>query len=554
MPTDVARMGSFKLGTYESAIHDRLAKWADEDMGRRIWEKDFTVWSPDEMPEIEDRIGWLDLPERMSAEIGPIRVFAEEIKDQGFTHVVLLGMGGSSLAPEMFRAIFGSAPDYPDLTVLDSTHPDRIAAVESALDIKATLFVVSSKSGTTIESLSLMRYFYERVAKVCDAPGLHFVAVTDPGSPLEDLARTLRFRNVFSARPDVGGRYSALTHFGLVPAALMGLDIGVLVSRARSMAVTCAIAAPEDDNPGLVLGAILGELALAGRDKITFVTSPSLSSFPLWLEQLIAESTGKDGKGIIPIVGEDLSEPGICGEDRFFVYVALASEADKQVLDRLDELEAKGHPVIQFILRDKEDIAVEIFRWEMAVASAGAILGIHPFNQPDVELAKQLARDMMAGKAKAGAAGGVKADAGADLEGALKKILAKPGAGSYVAIQAFIAADKETEKKLEALRMALRNRMKLAVTTGFGPRFLHSTGQLHKGGPDKGIFIQVLDSPAKDLDVPEANHSFGKLIAAQAAGDFQALEKKGRRVLSIDLGKNASKGLDKIEAAVKKAI
>jgi len=554
MPTDVARMGTFKLGTYESAIHDRLAKWADEDMGRRIWEKDFTVWSSEEKPEIEDRLGWLDLPERMSAEIGPIRVFAEEVKDQGFTNVVLLGMGGSSLAPEVYRATFGSAPDYPELTVLDSTHPDRIAAVESALDLKATLFVVSSKSGTTIESLSLMRYFYDRVSKVCDTPGLHFAAVTDPGSPLEDLARTLRFRNVFSARPDVGGRYSALTHFGLVPAALIGVDIGILISRARSMAVTCATAAPEDDNPGLVLGATLGELALAGRDKITFVTSPSLSSFPLWLEQLIAESTGKDGKGIIPVADEDLGEPGVYADDRVFVYISTAGETDKKVLDRLDALATAGHPVIQFILRDTEDIAIEIFRWEMAVASAGAILGIHPFNQPDVELAKQLARDIVAGKAKAASAGGVKADSGADLEGALKETLGKPGAGSYVAIQAFVAADKETEKKLQAIRMALRDRTKLAVTTGFGPRFLHSTGQLHKGGPDKGIFIQVVDSPAKDLDVPEADYTFGKLIAAQAAGDFQALEKKKRQVLSVDLGKDASKGLDKLEAALKKAI
>jgi transaldolase/glucose-6-phosphate isomerase len=554
MPTDVARMGTFKLGTYESAIHDRLGKWADEDMGRRIWEKDFTVWSTKDQPEIEDRLGWLDLPERMSAEIGPIRVFADEVKDRGFTHVVLLGMGGSSLAPEVYRATFGSAPEYPEMTVLDSTHPDRIAAVESAIDLKATLFVVSSKSGTTIESLSLMRYFYDRVSRVCDTPGLHFVAITDPGSPLEDLARKMRFRMVFSARPDVGGRYSALSHFGLVPAALMGVDIGILVSRARSMAVTCAIAAPEDDNPGLVLGATLGELALAGRDKLTFVTSPSLSSFPLWLEQLIAESTGKDGKGIIPVAGEELGEPGIYADDRVFVYIATAGEADNTVFESLDALASAGHPVIQFILRGREDLAIEMFRWEMAVASAGAILGIHPFNQPDVELAKQLARDIVAGKAKAGAAGGVKAESGADLEGALRKLLGNAGAGTYVAIQAFVAADAGTEKKLDTLRLALRDRMKLAVTTGFGPRYLHSTGQLHKGGPDKGIFIHLVDSPAKDLDVPEADHTFAKLIAAQAGGDFQALEKKRRRVLSIDLGKDASKGLGNLETAVKKAI
>jgi len=553
MPTDVARMGTFKLGTYESTIHDRLRRWADEDMGRRIWEKDFTVWSKEEVPEIEDRLGWLELPERMNSEIGTIRVFAEEIKNQSFKHVVLLGMGGSSLAPDVFGSTFGSAPDYPELTVLDSTHPDSIAAVESGLDLKATLFVVSSKSGTTIETLSLMRHFYERVSKVCDTPGLHFVAVTDPGSPLEDLARTMKFRMVFQASPDVGGRYSALSHYGLVPAALIGVDIGILITRARSMAKTCAIAAPEDDNPGLVLGATLGELALAGRDKITFITSPGLASFPLWLEQLIAESTGKNGKGIVPVVGEDISIQGICGEDRYFVYLGIAGEVDSKVLNRLDDLESKGHPVIEFILRDPEDVALEMFRWEMAVASAGAVLGIHPFNQPDVEMAKRLARDIMSGKAKAGAADGVEVDSGSDLKAALKKTLAKPAAGSYVAIQAFISAGDEKAKKLEALRMALRDSTKLAVTTGFGPRYLHSTGQLHKGGPNKGIFIQVADAPAKDLDVPEADYTFGKLIAAQAAGDLEALTKKKRRVLSIDLGKDASKGLEKLEAAVKKA-
>jgi transaldolase/glucose-6-phosphate isomerase len=547
-------MGSFKLGTYESAIHDRLAKWVNDDMGRRIWEKDSTVWSKEEKPEIEDRLGWLDLPERMSAEIGPIRVFAEEIKDQGFTQVILLGMGGSSLAPEVFRATFGSAPDYPELTVLDSTHPDRIAAVESALDLKATLFVVSSKSGTTIETLSLLRYFYGRVSRVCDTPGRHFVAVTDPGSPLEDLAKSLRFRTVFCARPDVGGRYSALTHFGLLPAALIGTDIGILISRSRSMAVTCAIAAPEDDNPGLVLGAVLGELALAGRDKVTLVTSPSLSSFPLWLEQLIAESTGKNGKGIIPVVGEDLGEPGSYAEDRLFVYLATAGETDNRTFVRLEELASAGHPVIQFILRDSEDIAIEIFRWEMAVAAAGAILGSNPFDQPDVELAKKLARDVIAGKARTGATGSVKADSGTDLEKALKKFLGKPGAGSYVAIQAFVPAGPETEKKLQSLRMTLRDRTKLAVTTGFGPRFLHSTGQLHKGGPDNGIFIQIVDSPARDLEVPDSDYTFGKLIAAQAAGDFQALEKKKRRIISVDLGKDTPGGLDRLEAALKKAI
>lgn len=553
MPTDVARMGTFKLGTYESAIHDRLGKWADEDMGRRIWEKDFTVWFPEDQPEIEDRLGWLELPERMSAEIAPIRVFADEIRDQGFTHVVLLGMGGSSLAPEVYRATFGSAPDYPELLVLDSTHPDRVGAVEKGLDLKKTLFVVSSKSGTTIETLSLMRYFYERVSGLCDTPGLHFVAVTDPGTPLEGLAKSLRFRMVFSARPDVGGRYSALTHFGLVPAALMGVDIGILLSRARSMAVTCAPAAPEDDNPGLVLGATLGELALAGRDKVTFVTSPSLSSFPLWLEQLIAESTGKDGKGIIPVACENLGEPGAYGNDRLFVYLAIAGEMSNKVLERLDALGAGGHPVVQFILRDTEDLSVEMFRWELAVASAGAILGIHPFNQPDVELAKRLARDMMSGKARTGAAGAVKADSGAELEKALKQSFGRARAGAYIAIQAFIAPDADSLAKLQAICTGLRDRTKLAATFGFGPRCLHSTGQMHKGGPDKVILIQLVDSPAGDIKVPEADYTFAQLIAAQAAGDFQAIEKKGRRVLSIDLGKDAAKGLDKLDSALKKA-
>ena len=319
-------------------------------------------------------------------------------------------------------------------------------------------------------------------------------------------------------------------------------------------AVLTAPAAAEDDNPGLILGATLGELALAGRDKVTFVTSPSLASFPLWLEQLIAESTGKDGKGIIPVAGEDLGESDVYGDDRFFVYIAVANEVDNQVLDRLDALEADGHPVARFMLRDIEDLAIEMFRWELAVASAGAILGIHPFNQPDVELAKELARDLVAGKAKAGDADTIAADSAQEVEKALKETLGSLGAGSYIGIQAFVAPTGETDAKLKAIRMALRDRLKVATTLGFGPRFLHSTGQLHKGGPDKGVFIQLVDSPAKDLKVPQTDYTFGELIAAQSVGDYQALGKKGRRVVRIDLGKDALKGLAELEAAATRAI
>jgi transaldolase/glucose-6-phosphate isomerase len=555
MPTDPARMGSFKLGSYEAKVSERLKEWDSKDVGRRIWEKAFTVWSGTELPELTDRLGWLDLPESMKGELGSIRTLADEIKAQEVKYVVLLGMGGSSLAPEVYQTTFGNAPEYPELVVLDSTHPDQVRAVESQIDLKQTLFIVASKSGTTFESLCLFKYFHDCVSKVASTPGYHFVAITDPGTPLQDLARKQRFRRVFSATPDVGGRYSALSHFGLVPAALIGMDLGRFLSRARSMAVTCAPAAPEDDNPGLVLGAALGELTRAGRDKVTFVTSPSLASFPQWLEQLIAESTGKDGKGIIPVAGEELGAPKDYGSDRFFIYMAIANEIDGRIEGRLEALEGAGHPVARFVLRDREDLALEIFRWELAIASAGALLGIHPFNQPDVQLTKDLARKAMAREIEAACADdAVSAGSGEELGKALKSLLDKAKPGAYFGIHAYLASRAETKTGLQAIRMSIRDGLKLATTLGFGPCFLHSTGQLHKGGPNTGLFLQLLDTPAEDIPVPETDYTLGQVIAAQALGDYQALRQRDRRVLRVQLGKDTIKGLEVLAAALGRSL
>jgi transaldolase/glucose-6-phosphate isomerase len=542
-------MGSFNLGEYDEKVNARLAEWDRKDVGRRIWEKAFTVWSETEVPELIDRLGWLDLPENMKDAVAGIRTFAEETMARGIKHVVLLGMGGSSLAPEVFQATFGSAPEHPELIVLDSTHPGQVQAVEARIDLKQTLFIVASKSGKTQEPLSLFNYFFDRVAKFSKSPGDHFIAITDPGTPLEDLAKERRFRKVFLAPPDVGGRYSALSHFGLVPAALIGVDLGRFLSRARSMAVTCSPSAPEDDNPGLVLGAALGELALAGRDKVTFITSPSLQAFPLWLEQLVAESTGKNGKGIVPVVGEELGEPDSYGDDRFFIYITLGNETDRGIEERLWALRVAGHPAVTFTLRDKEDIALEMFRWEFAVASAGALLGIHPFSQPDVQAAKDLARKAIGEKAEPGA-DAVSAASGADVEKALGQLLKEAKPKDYLGIQAYLPSEAETDGKLHAVRTALRDRHKIATTVGYGPRFLHSTGQLHKGGPNTGLFIQLVDTPAGDLAVPEADYTLGDLISAQALGDYQALKKQGRRVVRISLGKDVAAGLDSVAATL----
>ncbi|MBI4546208.1 MAG: bifunctional transaldolase/phosoglucose isomerase [Gemmatimonadetes bacterium] len=532
-----------------AAVDKRLREWTESGFGHRLWRHDATLWSAQPVPELTDRLGWLRLPELLSERVDELEDLAADVKYEGIRDVVLLGMGGSSLAPEVFQRTLGNAAGYPRLRVLDSTHPAAVRAVERAVDLTTTLFVVSSKSGTTTETLSFFRYFWARLAERVKQPGRHFIAITDPGTPLAELAAERGFRAACLAPPDVGGRYSALAEFGLVPAALIGADVRGLLDQAWCMAEAAAFCVPETHNPGLLLGASLGELARTGRNKLTFLTSPALNAFPDWIEQLIAESTGKDGRGIVPVVGEAHAMPDAYGDDRFFVHLALADEAAGALDEAVAKLEAAGHPVARFHLPEPLALGAEMFRWELAVAAAGSVLGIHPFNQPDVQLAKDMARQAMAG-AGAGVSGGVAVKDAAGLGKAFERWLAGAEPGGYIALQAFVEPSDKIAAALAGIRARLRERTRLATTVGFGPRFLHSTGQLHKGGPEGGIFLQLVDEPAEDLEIPETDHSFGRLLRAQADGDYAALAQRGRGPLRLELGRDPLAALARIEAAL----
>ncbi|HYA48628.1 MAG TPA: hypothetical protein VEG35_02920 [Burkholderiales bacterium] len=543
---------TFSLGKDQDKVEARLRAWAEAGFLRRLRAKDPTLWAAGPASEVKNRLGWLDLPETIEPRLAGIEAFAGEVVAEGFTHAVLLGMGGSSLAPEVFERTFGHAPRHPGLLVLDSTHPEAVAAVERRLDFGRTLFLVSSKSGTTVEPLSFFRYFWSRSGRVAPSPGRRFIAITDPGTPLAALARKRGFRRVFEAAPDVGGRFSALTEFGLVPAVLIGVDVRKLLASAREEARADAAGAPERLSSALRLGAVLGEVA-AARNKLTFLVSPSLRSFPDWIEQLVAESTGKAGKGIIPVVGEPALPAGRYGADRLFVSFVVGSDPHRDVDQLAASLELAGHPVVRIQIEDRYSLGAEIYRWETAVAAAGAVLSVNPFDQPDVELAKELARQAMAresgGGTKAAAAETtVAADDAPALSAALDGWLARTRSGDYLALQAYLAPGEAVDKALRSLRQALLARTGLPTTMGYGPRFLHSTGQLHKGGPNEACLLQLVDQPAADLDIPETDLTFGNLIRAQALGDYQALLQRGRRILRVDVGRDAAAGLTRLAA------
>lgn len=538
---------TLSLGHWEKPVEDRLSAWQHGGFARRMWAKDYTLWSAKPVAELTDRMGWLTLPETMHEQVPALEAFADRVRDEGFRHAVLLGMGGSSLAPEVFQRTFGNAQGRPELIVLDSTHPGAVRSVESRVDLAKTLFLVSSKSGTTTETSSFFYYFWQRLRETGKLPGPHFAAITDPGTPLEKLADERGFRATFSAPVEVGGRYSALSVFGLVPAALIGVDIRRLLDAALTSAESSAFCVPEPSSVPLRLGAAMGELALAGRDKITFLASPSLQAFPIWAEQLIAESTGKDDKGIVPVADEPLGTAEVYGNDRFFAVLLLEGDSSTQLAAKLKSLEAAGHPVAYIQLRQKTDIGQEFFRWEAAVAATGAVLGIQPFNQPDVQLAKELAKKAMAaagGQTQASAGANlVRADNKSELTGAASEWLSSLKLGDYISLQAYLNPTPDTWSALQQIRTRLRDHTKAATTLGFGPRFLHSTGQLHKGGPNTGVFLQIVDEPAEQLPVPETNYSFAQLIRAQAEGDYQALKQRGRRVLRVQLGRDTATGL-----------
>ena len=552
---------SLNLGKYQAKVDKALAEMEKDKIMHRLREHDYTLWKPDPT-EISNRLGWLHIAVPMERRIEPIEEIVKIVRKDGYTHALLLGMGGSSLAPEVFRKTFGVKDGYLDLAVLDSTDPGAVLAHKKSPNLKRTLFIVSTKSGGTEETLSFFRFFYNELGN----SGKHFVAITDPGSKLADIAKDCKFRYTFLNDSTIGGRYSALSHFGLVPAMMMGVDVKELLDRAIAM-MCCK-------NAGAKLGTVMSELAMAGRDKLTLITSPPLAAFGAWAEQLIAESTGKEGKGILPVDGEIPINRDMYGDDRLFVYLRLKGDdtydADVQAL-------IKDQPVVRIDLEDLYDLGGEFFRWEMATAVAGHRMGINPFDQPNVESAKVLAREKVSEYKEKGALpvltpmlqtggnppspfskgeqisvyGDITADSPAE---ALRVFLKQSKPRDYIAIHAYVQPTEETTAALQKFRIQLRDNWNLATTVGYGPRFLHSTGQLHKGDSGNGLFIQITSDNKRDVDIPDeagspsSSITFGVLEEAQALGDWQALleAKPKRRVIRFHLGSDVIGGLERL--------
>ncbi len=525
------------LGQFAVPVSDALGSLAAANVMARIWDRDHTVWR-DDPAEIANRLGWLTVARDMMGHAGDLAAFADQIRLDGFTQVVLLGMGGSSLGPEVIRQCIPAASGYPTLTVLDSTAPARIAAVSNAIDPARTLFIVSSKSGGTIEPNSLYKHFRALVDQAVGAEraGGSFIAVTDPGTSLAKLAATDSFRRLFENPPDIGGRYSVGSYFGLVPAALSGVDCRELLQRLTQMASRCEAGVGVRNNPGGWLGAAIGALAREGRDKLTLITSPAIAGFGLWVEQLIAESTGKDGTGITPVGDGPLLNPGDYDDDRTFVYMRLAGSENAEADVASERLAGAGHPVITLDLDDPYDIGAEFFRWEFATAVAGHILNIHPFDQPNVQAAKDATDRVLDAYVRDGALPTV---ASGDASGLIAQ--AKPG--DYLAILPYVEETDGLNRAINALRQRVMRRHRIATTLGYGPRYLHSTGQLHKGGPNTGLFLLLTVTGDVDIDIPGEPFTFGALSAAQAKGDYEALVAAGRRVVAVDLGRDAESGV-----------
>ncbi len=538
----------YQISQFQKQIQAGLSTLAENDVLQRIWEGDHTLWKPDPA-EITNRLGWLDIPHRIEKSLPRIHSLVGDLQNEGYTDVLLLGMGGSSLAPELFSLIFGNESSPLSLAVLDSTDPEAVRTHRERLDPGQTLFIVATKSGSTVETLSFFKYFFNwtKDALGPQEAGAHFLGITDPGSELIEEGERMGFRDLFLNDPNIGGRYSVLSFFGLVPAALVGVDLGKLLLRAQKMMGKCAPDAAPQEHPGAFLGNVLGILAKNGRDKITFTTPPAISSFSNWIEQLLAESTGKEGKGILPIVGEPLAKPDVYREDRVFVNFTLGSEISPP--PALEILREAGHPVIHIQMGDPYDLGAQFFLWEFATAVAGAHLGINPFDQPNVESAKIRAKELVEKYEKEGTLpeGETTPLSWDQLTSFIENHTQE---GSYIAIQAFIPPTPTHEELLNQLRVRLRDEYKLATTLGFGPRFLHSTGQLHKGDAGKGIFIQFTSQSDQDIPIPKtpgedaSTISFGTLKLAQALGDAQALRDAGRSLIRFSLGKDPEKKLD----------
>lgn len=533
---------AIRPGEVSDAWRTTLSNAEEDGLAERIWKHDPTVWSgdPEDIATIEQRLGWLDVVPRMRKHLAELAAFVESIRADGMQHVVLLGMGGSSLAPEVWTRVFGSREGYPRLVVLDTTDPVTIASVERSVNVAHTLFVVASKSGTTIETRSHFEYFWERTGR----QGRQFVAITDPGTPLAELAADRKFRHCFANPADIGGRYSALSYFGLVPAALIGVDLEAALTAAEEAMERCRPESPASANPGLTLGTLLGAAGKQGRDKVTILTEPELRPFGLWVEQLLAESTGKLGIGLVPIAGEDTGPPDVYGNDRVFVSLGVGGNGNATgVLDKLAE---RGHAAATLRLPTAIELIGECFTWEFATASAGAVLGINPFNEPNVQEAKDQTRAALAAYERDGRLPAVPSATAEEV--ALHIRQARPG--DYLAILAYLPYDNEIGEALQRARMAARDAQRIATSVGFGPRYLHSTGQLHKGGPNTGVFVQITGDDATDIAIPGAPYTFGVLKAAQAVGDYQALAQHNRRVIRYHVGGDSAGGIRRLTAAI----
>ena len=555
----------------QPAFDAALDDWRRAGKVRRLWAGDTTLWTA---ADENHWLGWLDIVDEQRRRIGQLDRLADDIRSEGFTHAVLLGMGGSSLGPEVLARSFGHRSDHPSLTVLDSTDPAQIRAVADTIDPARALFIVSSKSGSTLEPNILKAYFFERVARAVGTAqaGRHFIAVTDPGSSLQELAKHNQFRGLAFGKPSIGGRYSVLSDFGLVPAEVAGLDVDKLLAGAQKMVRSSGAAVPPAENPGVALGAALAVAAKAGRDKITIIASPGIADFGAWLEQLLAELTGKQGKGLIPVDAEPLGPPAVYGQDRLFAYVRLSSEADPTQDEAIKALQQEGHPVVCIEVVERYHLGQEFFRWEIATAVAGAMIGINPFDQPDVEASKVKARELTEtyeangalppetpllqdGKLtvfadQANAKVLKQAGDGSTLTGSLKAHLGRLHAGDYCALLAYIARDARHQKALQEIRAVIRDARQVATCVGFGPRFLHSTGQAYKGGPNSGVFLEITGDAEDHVPVPGHKYDFGAVIAAQARGDFAVLNQRGRRALRVHLGKDIDAGLACLKSAI----
>ncbi len=548
-----SREPRWDLAEVGPAVADRLRNWESSSAVPRIWARDPAFWPQATAEDVRTRLGWLTAPEDGLARQAELTRFAEEAARDGYAHIVLFGMGGSSLASDVMARSLPRAPGRPSLEILDSTHPAAVRSCFERAPPERSLYIVSSKSGTTLEPNAFFETAWARLAATEREPGRRFIAITDPGTPLARLAEEHRFRACFTAPPDVGGRYSALTVFGLVPAALIGVDLPRLLSGARAMADRCRSGADLAENPGARLGAALGELARAGHDKLLFLPSRSLRAVPSWTEQLVAESLGKIGRGIVPVGAPAPPSEFPRGRDVVYVRLSVAGESEPELEAALAQRAAAGAPVLRLEVDAPMELGAEFFRWEIAIAACGAVIEVDPFDQPDVEHAKELARQAMGAPAAPEAgdrAYGTPATDAPALQRGVATWLGSVHEGDYVAVQAFLAPDPGTDARLDRLVGSLRRRLGVPVELGYGPRFLHSTGQLHKGGPPTGAFLQIVDEPALDVPVPRLGLTFRRIVRAQADGDRGALLEKHRRLLIVNAGAETLHGLERLTAAI----